>query len=533
MTNKINHYNQFLIHLDQQQKKEKVNNSEKDKDKNENFGKEEIEDLLKEIMNQYENNYDTKIFTGYDKEDMIEDDKNPNFYHDSSINILNDIKDIKKIFKKYILFENQNKKENPSFYTLKTNIPTLSLPNKLKSSIQNRQKTPPLNTDEIDKDLKLDINSLKKEKHSRKEEEPSLPLQKKVISLEREIHTLEDLLEFIEKNPLEKNVEYNIQLRNLHNIREYLIELNQIIGMQYLKSNIVNQILYFIQEFYKSPSCSSSPGKEKEKTLRNYTEIKNQDFLHTVITGPPGTGKTEVAKIMGKMYGKMGILSKGTFKKVTRSDLIAGYLGQTAIKTKDVILESLGGVLFIDEAYALGNSEKRDSFSKECIDTLCEALSDHKDNWMVIIAGYEEELNDCFFSYNQGLESRFNWRFKTEEYGAEELYLIFLKKVRDIGWNILDDSTQDSLNKNKKQIDVKWFEKNKDYFKFYGRDIETLLSKIKMVHSKRVFGREEREKRKISYEDLEKGLEMFLKNTDQKKREEEKERNRLWESIYV
>ena len=234
------------------------------------------------------------------------------------------------------------------------------------------------------------------------------------------------------------------------------------------------------------------------------------------------------------MYSKMGILSKGTFKKVTRSDLIAGYLGQTAIKTKDVIQESLGGVLFIDEAYALGNAEKRDSFSKECIDTLCEALSDNKDNWMVIIAGYEEELNECFFNYNQGLESRFNWRFKTDEYEAEELYLIFLKKVRDIGWNILDDSTQDSSNKkNKKQIDVKWFEKNKDYFKFYGRDIETLLSKIKMVHSKRVFGKEEREKRKISYEDLEKGLEMFLKNTDQKKREEEKERKRVWESIYV
>jgi SpoVK/Ycf46/Vps4 family AAA+-type ATPase len=218
--------------------------------------------------------------------------------------------------------------------------------------------------------------------------------------------------------------------------------------------------LYFVQEFYKTLS-----GNEKETTMTINTNInanininKNQDFLHTVISGPPGTGKTEIAKLMGKIYSKLGILSKGTFKKVTRSDLIAGYLGQTAIKTREVVQESLGGVLFIDEAYSLGNTEKRDSFSKECIDTLCEALSDHKDNWMVIIAGYEEELNDCFFNYNRGLDSRFTWRFHTDEYGAEELYLIFLKKVNDIGWIVLKSERE-------KKIDVKWFEKNKNHFK--------------------------------------------------------------------
>ncbi|NBR98478.1 MAG: AAA family ATPase, partial [Betaproteobacteria bacterium] len=113
-----------------------------------------------------------------------------------------------------------------------------------------------------------------------------------------------------------------------------------------------------------------------------------------------GTGKTEIAKIIGQIFSKLGILKKGTFRKVTRSDLIAGYLGQTAIKTNDVINDCLGGVLFIDEAYSLGNSEKKDSFSKECIDTLCEALSNHKDNFMVIIAGYENELKECFFNYN-------------------------------------------------------------------------------------------------------------------------------------
>ena len=224
--------------------------------------------------------------------------------------------------------------------------------------------------------------------------------------------------------------------------------------------------------------------------------------MHTVIYGPPGTGKTEIAKIMGQLFTKIGVLNKGTFKKVTRSDLVAGFLGQTAIKTKDVIKECLGGVLFIDEAYSLGSPEKRDSFSKECIDTLCEALSDHKDNLMVIIAGYETELNECFFGSNQGLKSRFTWRFKTDNYSAEDLYHIFIKKVKNAGWEILDS----------KEIDVKWFEKHKQTFKFYGRDIETLFAKVKIAHSRRVFCLDDLVKQKITINDLNKGYAMFLKN---------------------
>ena len=88
--------------------------------------------------------------------------------------------------------------------------------------------------------------------------------------------------------------------------------------------------------------------------------------MHTCIYGPPGTGKTEIAKIMGKIFSSLGILKNNYFKKVTRADLIAGYLGQTAIKTRDVIKDALGGVLFIDEAYALGNKEKRDMYRKIC-----------------------------------------------------------------------------------------------------------------------------------------------------------------------
>ena len=96
---------------------------------------------------------------------------------------------------------------------------------------------------------------------------------------------------------------------------------------------------------------------------------------------------------------------------------------------------------------------------------------------MVIIAGYKTELNQCFFSYNQGLESRFTWRFETDDYSAEELMNIFIKKVQENGWSI----------KNKDEIKLQWFEENKDYFKYYGRDMETLFSKTKVAHSRRVF----------------------------------------------
>jgi SpoVK/Ycf46/Vps4 family AAA+-type ATPase len=321
-----------------------------------------------------------------------------------------------------------------------------------------------------------------------------------------EINNISDLLKLIEDYKLDEKIEYNINLESLHNIKEPLQELNNMIGMNDLKQNIVDQILYFSQNLHKVTKTGESSG----------------DYMHTVIYGPPGTGKTEIARIMGKIYSKMGILKKGVFKKVTRSDLIAGYLGQTAIKTKDVINECLGGVLFIDEAYALGNSEKRDSFSKECIDTLCEALSAHKENLMVIIAGYENELKDCFFNYNQGLESRFTWRFKTDEYKAKELFDIFLKKVSDIGWSISEDS-----------INVAWFEKNLEYFKFFGRDMEVFLSKIKIAHSRRVFCKDQAEKTKITFKDLEKGFEIYLKNDDVKKRKEDASLKFALSSMYL
>ena len=347
---------------------------------------------------------------------------------------------------------------------------------------------------EIEKHLETNLYEKKEEEKPEdfidKGPSPDKPIHKETTVYTKKVHIhatinhIKDLIELIDKYPDDKETEYNIDMKSLHKIREPLVELNNMIGMKELKENIVDQLLFYIQGLH-TLDCNGG-----------------NDFMHTVIYGPPGTGKTEIAKIIGSIFSKMGILSKGTFKKVTRTDMVAGYLGQTALKTRDVIKDALGGVLFIDEAYALGNEEKRDSFSKECIDTLCEGLSDHKHNLMVIIAGYEDDLNNCFFNYNQGLNSRFTWRFKTGEYNAQDLYNIFVKKVNDGGWHLAENSG----------IHVKWFEKHKSRFEFYGRDIETLFAKTKIAHSRRVFCLETSVKKQLTLKDLEKGFELYLKN---------------------
>ena len=145
--------------------------------------------------------------------------------------------------------------------------------------------------------------------------------------------------------------------------------------------------------------------------------------LHMVFSGSPGTGKTTIARLMARMFRALGILSKGQLVEVDRSGLVAGYVGQTALKTGKAIEKALGGVLFIDEAYALNGSSSND-FGQEAIDTILKAMEDHRDDLVVIAAGYDQ-LMDRFIHSNPGLESRFNRFLHFEDYSPEELLEIF------------------------------------------------------------------------------------------------------------
>lgn len=313
--------------------------------------------------------------------------------------------------------------------------------------------------------------------------EPKTPRK---VTVSCKISTLDDIIKLIDDHPLSDDVEYSINMERLHSASEPLRQLNSMIGLKELKRSVCDQVVYYVQGLH---------------------EGSDNDYMHTVIEGPPGTGKTEVAKILGQMFAKLGILKKKTFKKATRADMVAGYLGQTALKTRELIEGCLGGVLFIDEAYALGNSEKKDSYSKECLDTLCEALSDHKDELMVIIAGYADQLDSCFFQYNDGLRSRFAWRFTTEDYSPEELLAIFNKKVLESKWTL------------SKSVTPEWFRRHKDDFEYAGRDVETLFAKAKIAHSKRLFEGGEITRKEISTADLDAGFEAYTQNRPDNEKE--------------
>lgn len=216
------------------------------------------------------------------------------------------------------------------------------------------------------------------------------------------------------------------------------------------------------------------------------------------------THNTTIAKLIGEMYKNMGILSiDGCFKIAKREDFVAEYLGQTAIKTKKLLESCHGGILFIDEAYALGSGNREnDSFSKEAIDTLNAFLSENADCFCCIVAGYEDEIKNCFFSINKGLERRFQWIHKIDEYSPKELAEMFFKIVERIGWFCdVKLKTMENIVLN-----------HKEFFTFYGGDIEALVSKCKITHSKRIFSLENPIKHLITEQDIIDAIKMTKPN---------------------
>ena len=190
-------------------------------------------------------------------------------------------------------------------------------------------------------------------------------------------------------------------------IEDLLAELDSYIGLSAVKKevkNLINMVtVYQMRQSHGLPTADLS--------------------LHLVFSGNPGTGKTTVARIMARVYHSLGILSRGQLVEVDRSGLVAGYVGQTAIKTRKVIDSALGGVLFIDEAYAL-NGRAENDFGQEAIDTILKAMEDHRDDLVVIAAGYDGLMDD-FIHSNPGLESRFNRFLHFEDYSLEEMLAIF------------------------------------------------------------------------------------------------------------
>lgn len=272
----------------------------------------------------------------------------------------------------------------------------------------------------------------------------------------------------------------NIDTLMVWRIAPYLEQLDALIGMESLKKSIFYQLVYYIQGMH----------------LRN----KGGEYLHTIIMGNPGCGKTSVARIIGKLYQAMGVLSsRGVFKIAHRDDFIAGYLGQTAKQTRKLLDSCIGGVLFIDEVYALGpGQEDKDSFSKEALDILTGFLSEHTNDFCCIAAGYEKEIQKCFFAVNPGLKSRFPWVHKIEPYSQEDLAQILTKMVDDMKWEIAVELEEIASI----------IGENLPLFESAGRDVETYVGKCKMAHASRTIclPKQDQQKFILTREDLEEGI---------------------------
>jgi len=270
----------------------------------------------------------------------------------------------------------------------------------------------------------------------------------------------------------------NYKFRILYSCIEPIKELHSLVGLAKLKRDIFKHICYYANNLQK-----------------------NEDLNHIIITGPPGVGKTRVSQILGKLYLKMGFLKNDTFNSYKRSDLIGRYLGETSIKTQKAIDDCLGGVMLIDEAYELGSSSRSsdDMYSKECLNCINRNLSEHGNEFLCIIAGYEKSIDKDVLSKNQGLKRRFGTRFNIEGYSLNDLYTIFCSKLQD--WTL----------ENPEYIRSRFYQIDKNLFEFYAADMEVIFKEIRYHYALRLTKTIDPPNKIISNEDFDTAIEGFIK----------------------
>ena len=243
---------------------------------------------------------------------------------------------------------------------------------------------------------------------------------------------------------------------------ELMANLENLVGLDEVKKDVKNLV-----------------NLMKVRKLREQNQLPVPPMsLHMVFMGNPGTGKTTVARLVSSLYASIGVLSKGQLVEVDRSGLVAGYVGQTALKTKEAINSALGGVLFIDEAYSLSSGGEND-FGREAIETILKAMEDHRDDLIVIVAGYDEPMEE-FLNSNPGLKSRFNKYFNFPDYTGEQLLAIFKSQCSKNSYTLTEEAESKAI-----ELFNKLYENRDDNFG-NGREVRNRFEDMIVRQSNRV-----------------------------------------------